>query len=149
VRPDFPWSPHVVKTRPDVYPKLPESKSGWWQSKDLQLRSAADVGDRVSLRVEYQTLRRLPKSRAIVFTVRSYVDPLRCLEAAPKAAAALGANLRRRYKGSFFYFALGRHASQRALLEYLDALSISGGVPVWKEVCIRPCSCVWFANALH
>jgi hypothetical protein len=138
VRPDFPWSPHVVKTRPDVYPKLPESKSGWWQSKDLQLRSAADVGDR-----------RLPKSRAIVFTVRSYVDPLRCLEAAPKAAAALGANLRRRYKGSFFYFALGRHASQRALLEYLDALSISGGVPVWKEVCIRPCSCVWFANALH
>lgn len=139
----------MVKTRPDVYPKLPESKSGWWQSKDLQLRSAADVGDRVSLRVEYQTLRRLPKSRAIVFTVRSYVDPLRCLEAAPKAAAALGANLRRRYKGSFFYFALGRHASQRALLEYLDALSISGGVPVWKEVCIRPCSCVRFANALH
>jgi hypothetical protein len=34
-----------------------------WESKDLKLKSAADVAERVSLRVEYQTLRRLPKSR--------------------------------------------------------------------------------------
>lgn len=103
----------------------------------MRLKTAADVAERVSLRVEYQTLRRLPATRAIAFTVRSYVDPLQSLEAAPGAAAALAANLRRRYKGSFFYFALGRAQSQQALLEYLDSVSLAGGVPVWKEVRAR------------
>ena len=134
LHPYFPWSPLVVEKRPDVYPALPESRSGWWESKDLKLQTAADVAEHVCLRTEFQTLRRLPKTRAIAFALKSYVDPLRHMEAAPGAAAALGANLRRRYKGSFFYFALGRHQSQRALLEYLDSVATAGGVPVWKEV---------------
>ena len=138
LHPYFPWSEHVRDARPDVYPQLPESASGWWDSKDLMLESAADVAERVSLRVEYQTLRRLPQSNAIAFTVRTYVDPLRRLTQAPAAAAALGANLRRRYKGSFFYFALGRQQSQRALLEFLDGVAESGGVPVWREEVPEP-----------
>ena len=44
-----------------------------WESKDLKLKSAADVAERVSLRVEYQTLRRLPKSRYAQCTVQTYL----------------------------------------------------------------------------
>jgi len=32
---DFPWSPHVVATRPDVYPALPTSTSGWCERTKL------------------------------------------------------------------------------------------------------------------
>ena len=41
------------------------------------------------LRVEYQTLRRLPRSRHILFTIRSYIDPLAAVAASPAAASAL------------------------------------------------------------
>ena len=36
----------------------------------------AEIGDRLRLRVERQTLRRLPQSGDIVFGIRSYVEPL-------------------------------------------------------------------------
>ena len=41
------------------------------------------------LRVEYQTLRRLPESQHIAFTVRSYTDPLPCIAEWPVCAVAL------------------------------------------------------------
>lgn len=40
----------------------------------------------VFLRVERQTLRKLPRTGDILFTIRIYVDPLACLEAQPDAA---------------------------------------------------------------
>lgn len=42
--------------------------------------------ERVFLRVERQTLRRLPKSLDILFTIRIHIDPLSALEAHPDAA---------------------------------------------------------------
>jgi hypothetical protein len=57
------------------------------------------------LLVEYQTFRRLPSSRAVLFTIRTLLEPITALEAAPKAAACLAASLRgmsqamRAYKG--------------------------------------------------
>ena len=45
------------------------------------------------LRVEYQTLRRLPRSRHILFTIRSYIDPLSEIAASPAAAAALASRV--------------------------------------------------------
>jgi dimethylamine monooxygenase subunit A len=52
--------------------------------------------ERVFLRVERQTLRRLPRSLDILFTIRIHVDPLSALEAHPDAAriaAALATQL--------------------------------------------------------
>jgi hypothetical protein len=43
------------------------------------------------LRVERQTLRRLPRTGAVVFTIRTYVDPVEALS--PRARADLGATL--------------------------------------------------------
>lgn len=56
--------------------------------------TADNAGDTVWLRMERQTLRRLPRSGDILFTIRVYVDPLHCLAACPSRAAALAAAIR-------------------------------------------------------
>ncbi len=45
-----------------------------------------DIGGHVFLRVERQTLRKLPKTDDIIFTVRIYLDPLEILETMPDRA---------------------------------------------------------------
>ena len=55
-----------------------------------------DIGGHVFLRVERQTLRKLPVSGDIIFTVRIYLDPLEVLETKPdgaKLAEAIDAQL--------------------------------------------------------
>ena len=102
----------------------------------FEAHSRYSLLDRAHYRVEYQTLRRLPKSNAILFTVRSYVDPLRNVERAPMAAAAVAANLRRRYKGSFQYFSIGallhRVGAQRVLVGNVSN-AVSTGVRCWSR----------------
>jgi dimethylamine monooxygenase subunit A len=62
------------------------------------------AGERLWLRVERQTLRRLPETGAVVFTIRTHITPLDAAIASPGAAADLAAALRempeatRRYK---------------------------------------------------
>eukprot|EP00026_Physarum_polycephalum_P010303 Phypoly_transcript_10461.p1 GENE.Phypoly_transcript_10461~~Phypoly_transcript_10461.p1 ORF type:complete len:380 (+),score=61.90 Phypoly_transcript_10461:1-1140(+) len=57
------------------------------------ITSADQVGDRVMYRVERQTLTRLPKSNAILFTIRTYQRPLKEVakhkEVIPKLIAAI------------------------------------------------------------
>jgi hypothetical protein len=70
-------------------------------------RSSADPADPAAtmLRVERQTLRRLPVTQAVLFTIRTYLAPLRQVAESPEAAARLGDSLRTaspelvRYKG--------------------------------------------------
>lgn len=50
---------------------------------------ADNAGDKVWLRVERQTLRRLPETGAIIFTIRIHRWPLRRLAAEPAAAEAM------------------------------------------------------------
>lgn len=63
--------------RPDAFPPEP--------TPDL---------DGVWLRSEYQTLRRLPRSGAVAFTIRTQVCPAGVLARRPDVAASLGARLR-------------------------------------------------------
>lgn len=51
--------------------------------------TAANAGDRLWIRVERQTLRRLPQSGGVPFTVRTYTYPLAILQQYPEAAAGL------------------------------------------------------------
>lgn len=55
---------------------------------------AADAGDRLWLRSERQTLRRLARTGAVLFTIRVQVVPLRALAARPDVAHALAAAMR-------------------------------------------------------
>ena len=67
LHPYFPWSPRMVAEKLPQYSELPHSPARWWESKDIGVSTAAEVGERLHLRVEYQTLRRLPRSRYIAF----------------------------------------------------------------------------------
>jgi len=55
--------------------------------------TAEGVGEQVWLRVERQTLRRLPRTRDVLFTIRTYVEPLADVIDAPATARALAARL--------------------------------------------------------
>lgn len=56
--------------------------------------TADNAGDTAWLRMEHQTLRRLPCSGDILFTIRVYVHPLHSLAACPTHAAALASAIR-------------------------------------------------------
>ncbi len=55
--------------------------------------TAANAGERLWLRMERQTLRRLPHSGDILFTIRIYVQPLSALADRPQRAAQLAGAL--------------------------------------------------------
>lgn len=46
------------------------------------------------LKVEYQTLRRLPATRGILFTVRTLLEPVTAIGKVPGAAAVLASSMR-------------------------------------------------------
>ena len=66
------------------------------------------AAEELELLAEYQTLRRLPQSNAIAFTVRTYVDPLRRLAQAPAATASEAS-------GASVEAAGGQHHASRVL----------------------------------
>lgn len=80
---------------------------------------------RMFLKVEYQTIRRLPRSGYLLFTVKMMVDRLRELEKVPRAAACLAKSIRgmspamRAYKG----IGNGQDATYEAVMEYLDGIA--------------------------
>jgi hypothetical protein len=83
--------------------------------------SAAEAGRALYLRVESQTLRRLERSRAVLFTIRVFIDPLEELAARPSAARDLAAAIRGLTQGQRRYKSLDR--IERPLLGYLDMIS--------------------------
>jgi dimethylamine monooxygenase subunit A len=92
----------------NLRPEQPVMRWNWSLHEDGQLHhpishsgsesrfGSGDIGGHVFLRVERQTLRKLPKSGDIVFTVRIYLDPLEVLETmqdGDKLAAAIDEQL--------------------------------------------------------
>ncbi len=63
----------------------PEAARTWQHRMELDGR---DVGDALHFRVERQTLRALPGCGAVLFTIRTYVRPMRDLEAIRPGAFA-------------------------------------------------------------
>ena len=86
----------------------------------------AEAGSQLWLRVERQTLRRLPESGAVVFTIRTYVEPLGAVAADPEAAGALASRVREMPDDTAGY--KGIAPVRAALLEYLDRRA--GGVAI-------------------
>jgi hypothetical protein len=80
-----------------------------------------NAGDRLVLRVERQTLRRLPDSGAVLFTIRLYVRPISTVVCTPELAARLAGAVRalppdmQNYKSILpFRAALLDHLDQRS-----------------------------------
>ncbi|MBD2103255.1 DUF3445 domain-containing protein [Leptolyngbya sp. FACHB-261] len=95
------WS---VTDSPELF-LLPRQNQSPVDSQANSQINATNAGENLWIRVERQTLRRLPQTGNILFTIRTYVQPLKRLEAKPKAAQNLAAIIQQlpinmqRYKG--------------------------------------------------
>ncbi len=78
-----------------------------------------NAGSRLFLRVERQTLRRLPLTGAVVFTIRTYVEPLKSACEGPEAATRLASALREMPEPTRAYKSQGVFLD--AALAWLDA----------------------------
>lgn len=81
--------------------------------------TAANAGETLFLRVERQTLRRLPRSAAVVFGIRTYVYTIGQIAADPAVAARLAAAVRGLPEELAAYKSVG--VVREPLLAYLDA----------------------------
>ena len=81
--------------------------------------TAANAGERLWLRVERQTLRRLPACGDVMFTIRTHITPLAEVAAVPGAAAGLAARVARLPPDLAAY--KGLPPIRDALLGYLEA----------------------------
>lgn len=80
-----------------------------------------NAGQKLWLRVERQTLRRLPESRAVVFTIRTLVRRLDEVAADPAVARAMAARIREMEPGMAGY--KGMRWLKGPLLGWLDAVA--------------------------
>jgi hypothetical protein len=109
------------------------------QWERLREEGADYIRNEMLFSLEFQTLRRLPRTRYILFTVRRYVDPMGNLERWPAAAAALAGAIRRKYKGTVARSALGEKENSAPLLEWLDQVATEAGLePGLKGVVAEP-----------
>ena len=68
--------------------------SGKLRSEPDSSIDASNAGERVWIRMESQTLQRLPRTGSVLFTIRVFRTRLGALESDPTAARALAASLR-------------------------------------------------------
>ncbi len=86
----------------------------------------------VHLQSEYQTLRRLPRSSRILFTIRTYIDPLPSLEFDPKGAVSLADAVERINPELAKYKSLDDPTKRRVLVEKL--LGLAGWLGMFYRV---------------
>ena len=77
------------------------------------------------LEVEYQTIRRLPKSKYILFTVNTMAEPFYGLEKVPMAASCLAASIRGMGPDMLAYKGIDSEAVCKKVLKYLDSIGTS------------------------
>jgi dimethylamine monooxygenase subunit A len=82
-----------------------------------------NAGDKLWLRMERQTLRRLPRTQDILFTIRVHVRPLRELATQPERAAELAATIRTMPEPMQLYKSLPPF--REAVLGWFDRVALS------------------------
>jgi hypothetical protein len=87
---------------------------------------AAEVGERLWLRSERQTLRRLPVTGAVLFTIRVQQAPLAALARRPDVAGRLAARIRAQPSERTAYVP-ALHPNAEAVCAWLDAAGSSTG----------------------
>ena len=95
--------------------------SGKWRRSHNEAVTAANAGERLFLRVERQTLRRLPSSGAVLFGIRVHVYPLGQTIATPALAGELADAVRALPEATAHYKSI--LSIRDALLGWLDARS--------------------------
>mmetsp|Transcript_23551 Transcript_23551/g.60437 ORF Transcript_23551/g.60437 Transcript_23551/m.60437 type:complete len:381 (+) Transcript_23551:260-1402(+) len=130
----------VERTFASLQPERPLWRNNWGFSSSAELDNpkygtaesqavaavAAVPPQGKMLKTEYQTLQRLPETGAVLFTVRTMMEPLAGLGAVPGAAAVLAESLRRLSPGMHRYKGLDP-AGAREMVEYVDQLAERAG----------------------
>jgi hypothetical protein len=93
--------------------------AGKWRTAHDATITEQNAGDRLFLRVERQTLRRLPRTGAVLFGIRVHVYPLAAAIASPTTAVLLAEALRALPEAMMRYKSLV--PIRDALLGWLDA----------------------------
>ena len=102
------------------------------ESANKQRRFSMPTVDQIKsmhLKVEYQTIRRLPVSNYLLFTVRTFSDPVFRLEEFPIAAACLAKSIRGMSSAMRAYKGIDDKPTCDILLQYLDGISTEGAAP--------------------
>lgn len=113
-----------VYSREDLYQPASAASRAKANEKPSSLE---EVGRKYFYRAEYQTLRRLPKTGVVVFTIRTYQLPLEDFKPFPHEAAVLASRIQTidpdfaAYKNSKSWAPLA--------LEYLDAFAEPTAAP--------------------
>ena len=117
--------PPMWRTTWDIHPTgiLDHVKTKTYQHVDYETASQVR-SSKLHLKVEYQTIRRLPRSHYLLFTIKTMMDPLRSLEAvSPTAAACLAASIKGRSPAMQTYKGLPNATTTQAVLSYLDGIA--------------------------
>jgi len=95
-----------------------------WQGQEEYVDTSAEtVLERLYLKVEYETLRRLSRNdEYLVFTIRAHMDPVASLALVPLAAAALAEDLQNLPEALLGYRGIGEGTSRQAVLSFLDSV---------------------------
>jgi len=101
---------------------LPRGHRQWERNPGI---TADNVGDKLWLRLERQTLRRLPCTEDVLFTIRIYVHPLHTLAARPEHTAALAAAIRSLPPDLQTYKSV--RPFREAILSWLDRCAAANG----------------------
>jgi len=112
------WSSSMVPC-PERYPHRAsfshEPKLNTPKKMMMHTMEEKGVGHAIWLKTEYQTIRRLPQnSNYVLFTVRTFVDPLHLLKQSPAAARYAAEGEFKRYLG------IDDHEVRGCILSYLD-----------------------------
>jgi hypothetical protein len=76
------------------------------------------------LKVEYQTIRRLPRTQNLLFTVKTMADPMSSLEEVPLAASCLAKSIRGMSPEMRAYKGIENDETCVAVLDYLDSIGV-------------------------
>jgi len=91
-----------------------------WNQQARTMQGEEDVTD-LFLKVEYQTIRRLPRTNYLLFTVKTMVDTVSGLEhVPPEAARCLARSIRGMSPAMHTYKGIANQATCQTLLQYLD-----------------------------
>jgi hypothetical protein len=105
--------------------KLDEPLYGSTEAHSHRKFSKATIDDIKAkfLKVEYQTIRRLPNTDYLLFTVKTMVDPMSALEDVPKAASCLASSIRGMSPAMRGYKGIQDDDTCNVVLKYLDSIS--------------------------
>ncbi len=103
-------------------PTLFQPTGKWRTAHDASI-DASNAGDRLYLRVERQTFRKMPACGAVLFGIRVHVYPLETAIGAPEDALRLAAAVRALPEATAHYKSLPMF--REALLAWLDSRAIS------------------------